>query len=145
MVSPRQRATLEPWLEEYLEARKIDVNMATIAKLNQTRRKLVDYLGTDRPIRSISVTDAAAWWTRLRSCGLSEAARSTSVSALIAEAEKKIKSDTARKQAAGSSFGICRALGISPLPTSSLAWRKLRARPVTGSDVTTGWSTSSPS
>ncbi len=58
LIEPQQRQSLGMFLRGYIEGRRQEVEQRTIDNLELTSRKLIDYLGDDRDLRSISPADA---------------------------------------------------------------------------------------
>jgi integrase len=60
LVSKRQSARLQDFLDSYIKSRT-DVKGSTATVYGHTRRCLVDYFGTDKPLHEITQGDADRW------------------------------------------------------------------------------------
>lgn len=60
LLEPRSSATLEAFLDEYI-ARNGNVKPATRTVYGHTRRCLIEYFGSDMPLRRITAGDAEEW------------------------------------------------------------------------------------
>ena len=60
LIPKRERATLEEFLQEYIDSR-VDVKPASKVVWQHVKRNLVDFLGADRNVRSITVAEAEAF------------------------------------------------------------------------------------
>ena len=65
LIEPRQTATLDAFLQGYIQGRKNDVEPRTIANLEATRKKLTHYFGTNRVLRTITEGNAHDWQQKL--------------------------------------------------------------------------------
>ncbi|MCC7146266.1 MAG: tyrosine-type recombinase/integrase [Phycisphaeraceae bacterium] len=79
LVEPRGSATLGGWLKTYLDEKRAELKPESLRKLEQTATKLLEHLGADKPLRSITPAQAAAWRAWLTSSGLSVASVKTHV------------------------------------------------------------------
>ncbi len=61
LIQARDSATLDAFLESYIESRKAEAAASTITNFQHVRRSLVEYFGTDRDLREISEGDADDW------------------------------------------------------------------------------------
>jgi len=60
LVPKRQRATLGDFIDAYIQGRT-DVKLRTVWKYETTKQYLLDFFGTDKPIRAITPGDADDW------------------------------------------------------------------------------------
>lgn len=65
-------ATLEAFVEAYI-SRRTDVSPHTRRIWRQTKRKLTEYFGLDKPLSDVTKGDATDWRLSLVSCGLADA------------------------------------------------------------------------
>jgi integrase len=72
LVEPRKSKLLGPFLEGYLQGRT-DVKPATLVNLGHTQRNMIDFFGSDKPLRDITEGDADLWRIDLQKQGLSDA------------------------------------------------------------------------
>ena len=77
LAPPRQRTTLEGWLEQFLAERAGDLKPESIRKLRQTKTKLLAHYDGDIPLRDLTMESAAEWRHFLKNLNLSEAAIKT--------------------------------------------------------------------
>jgi len=71
LIQQRDSATLGPFIDGYIESRR-DVKLGTATVYGHTRRCLVAFFGTDKPLREITPGDADQWRLFLLAEGLSE-------------------------------------------------------------------------
>lgn len=71
LIQQRDSATLGPFVDGYIESRQ-DVKPGTVMVYGHTRRCLVAFFGTDKPLREITPGDADQWRLYLLAEGLSE-------------------------------------------------------------------------
>lgn len=71
LVAERDSTTLGAFIDRYIESRT-DVKPATNYKYENTRRKLVEFFGENRPLRDISPGDGEEWRLHLLDEGLVE-------------------------------------------------------------------------
>jgi integrase len=67
LVKPRESALLGPWLERYLEGRRPKLKPGSLASLELTRQKLLQYFEAHTPLPVITPNEAAEWQQWLRS------------------------------------------------------------------------------
>lgn len=60
LIAERHYATLGPFLEDYF-CKRIDVKPSTLEVWGHTRRNLLEFFGTGKPLRDITAGDAAEW------------------------------------------------------------------------------------
>lgn len=72
LAKGRQCRTLGEWMVVFMDSRA-DLKPESRRKLEQTRTKLEQFFGKDRPLQHISPEDASRWRDRLFKQGLSEA------------------------------------------------------------------------
>ena len=63
LVQARENLQLGAWLEKYLASSK--VKGSSLEKLKQTKLKLVEFFGKDRPLRNVNADQASDWRTWL--------------------------------------------------------------------------------
>jgi integrase len=66
IVKPREATRLSPWLERYLESRRQELKPGSLANLDLTRQKLLQYFEAQTPLRAITPDEAAEWRQWLR-------------------------------------------------------------------------------
>lgn len=66
LCDERKAATLGDWLDRYIATRRAKVADSTVASWLAARRRLTEYLGENRDLRSIAPADAAAWQEQLQ-------------------------------------------------------------------------------
>ena len=68
LIPRRERATLQAFIDSYIEGRT-DVKFRTKWKYQTTRQNLLDFFGSDKPLRAITPGDADDWRLRLADKG----------------------------------------------------------------------------
>jgi integrase len=71
LVKPRCGAKLGEWLDRFIDEKKREVKPSSLAKLGQTKAKMVEHLKAGRDLRDLSTDDAARWRSWLADSGLS--------------------------------------------------------------------------
>jgi len=61
LIEAREKAVLGSFLEEYVEKRKADLKDGTLIKLETTKDYLVEFFGSEKPLREITEGDADDW------------------------------------------------------------------------------------
>jgi integrase len=92
LTLPRVKATLQGWLEQYLEEREGELKPESLRKLKQTKTKLLAFFEDDRELRKLTLQDATDWRLFLKSLKLSEAAVKThcgNAKTMLAEAVRR--------------------------------------------------------
>lgn len=72
-IPSRQASTLGELLDLYIEPRRGRIQASSIRKLEQTKKKLEDFFGKDKLLRSFCRADADRWCEKLVESGLREA------------------------------------------------------------------------
>ena len=88
-IPRRESATLGASLKTYIEGREAEVTPGTIANFRQLERKLVEYFGADRDLRTITEGDADDWRQHL-----AKTYAEASISKYIKRARQVFKSAT---------------------------------------------------
>lgn len=78
LLKPQRGRVLEDWLDAFMDSRS-SLKPESQRKLEQTRCKLGEYFGEDRPLHELTPDLASLWRENLVSQGLSEAAVKTHV------------------------------------------------------------------
>lgn len=73
LLRTRRQETLGSWLEAFLEDRRRKVKPASLVKLEQTRRVLLDFFDPMLPLKSITAEQAGEWSSYLTERGLARA------------------------------------------------------------------------
>jgi integrase len=66
LVKPREATKLGPWLERFLGSRRQEIKPGSLANLELTRQKLLQYFEAQTPLRAITPDEAAEWRQWLR-------------------------------------------------------------------------------
>lgn len=78
LCHPRERGTLEAFIEAYVRSRE-DASANTVRNFHNSRRKLVEFFGAEKPLHEITAGDADDWRQWLVNQGLSAATISKAV------------------------------------------------------------------
>jgi integrase len=72
LIAPRESCQLGPWLDAYLAERK-NLKPGSLAHLQLTKKKLVDYFTPKKQLRAITPNDASEWRAHVAAGKLSDA------------------------------------------------------------------------